>query len=139
MTSAAAVGPPHSSCSSPSTPSPWSAGCRSTPTAPSGSIPSRLRRRARAEIQTTRFSTRARRHKRRNQGAIPMRRLSLLATLLLAAPAAAQKLPSGDEMIEGYLKNQVNEISKRFLAGAATLGEWEAKRPQLKAEYFEML
>src|SRR5690349_12640331 len=68
----------------------------------------------------------------------------LIAALMLAGTAAAQKqgppkLPSGDEMAEAYLKKRVARFDTRFLGGATTKEEWEAKRPKMKEQYFEML
>src|SRR5262245_1269547 len=67
---------------------------------------------------------------------------ALFAALIFAAPAVAQKppkLPSGDEMVETYLKLRVAKLSTHFLGGASTKEEWEAKRPKMKEQYFEML
>jgi dienelactone hydrolase len=72
---------------------------------------------------------------------------ALLAALLVAAPAAAQKkpekpqpkFPSGDEMAEVYFKMRVAKLSTHFLGGANTRAEWEAKRSKMKEQYLEML
>src|SRR5947208_3499545 len=55
-----------------------------------------------------------------------------------AEPKKPEPLP-GDAMIEKYLANEVARISKKELDGATTKAEWEARRPRLKQEYFEML
>ncbi len=64
-----------------------------------------------------------------------------LAVCLMAAPALAQpsKPPSGDAMIDAYLKYRVAKISERVFDGATTKAEWAGKRDRLKKEYFEML
>jgi cephalosporin-C deacetylase-like acetyl esterase len=49
------------------------------------------------------------------------------------------KKKPGDEMIDKYLAKETERISKRVLDGAKTLKEWEARRPRLKQEYFDML
>src|SRR5262245_41753023 len=67
---------------------------------------------------------------------------ALFAALMLAAPAVAQKppkLPSGDEMVEAYLKMRVAKLSTHFVGGSTTKEEWEAQRPKMKEQYFEML
>lgn len=45
----------------------------------------------------------------------------------------------GDAMIEKYLADKTAEISKKEFDGAKTLKEWQARRPRLQQEYFEML
>src|SRR5262249_35418371 len=77
----------------------------------------------------------------RNFGAFVMSRLlTLLTVLSLAVPVLAQpKLPTGDEMVNEYLKRQTAEISKHFLDGATSRAEWEGKFGRLKGEYLEML
>ncbi|OAI39862.1 hypothetical protein AYO40_05375 [Planctomycetaceae bacterium SCGC AG-212-D15] len=67
----------------------------------------------------------------------------LLSTFLAdrahaADPKKPEPLP-GDAMIEKYLAAEVARISKKELDGATTRAEWEARRPRLKQEYFEML
>jgi dienelactone hydrolase len=54
----------------------------------------------------------------------------------------AQKVepPSpGDEMIDKYLAQETDKITPRFLDGAKTLEEWQAKLPRLRQEYLYML
>src|SRR5262245_40891347 len=66
----------------------------------------------------------------------------LFSMVLLAGNAWGQKPPEtkpGDAQIEAYLARQTDEISKRVFDGATTRAEWEARRPRLKQEYFEML
>lgn len=74
-----------------------------------------------------------------------MLQLSAAISAGLAAPgspdsilAAGPKL-TPDEMIHKYLAAEVERIGKNFLGGAKTKGEWEAKRPQLKQQFFDML
>src|SRR5260370_24255092 len=45
----------------------------------------------------------------------------------------------GDEMIDKYLAQETSRISQRFLDGATTLEQWQARRPRLKEEYLDML
>src|SRR5579871_3784657 len=47
--------------------------------------------------------------------------------------------PTGDEMVDAYLKREAIELGKHFLDGAVTKGAWQGKRDRLKSEYFEML
>jgi dienelactone hydrolase len=66
---------------------------------------------------------------------------ALLLTGLLAAESAgpiAKPLP-GDVMIDTYLKEETKRLSTRFLDGAKTLREWEARKPRLHREYLDML
>ena len=58
--------------------------------------------------------------------------------LLIPAGAAAQTKP-GDAMIEAYLAQETAKLSQRFLDGATTLSEWQARRPRLRSEYLDML
>lgn len=67
-----------------------------------------------------------------------------LLNLTLISPASAQekkepKMLPGDEMINAYLKNRTEELSKNFMAGAKTKDEWEKLRPKLKEQYLDML
>src|SRR5438046_7931012 len=78
-----------------------------------------------------------------------MRQLSLassvlfvLSVLLVPCSARAQQVekPSpGDEMIDKYLAQETDKITPRFLDGAKTLQEWQAKLPRLRQEYLYML
>jgi dienelactone hydrolase len=45
----------------------------------------------------------------------------------------------GDAQIDAWLKQQTAKLSERVLDGAKTKADWEAKRPRLKQEYFDML
>jgi dienelactone hydrolase len=64
-----------------------------------------------------------------------------LCALLAATTAGADpdKPKPGDEMIERYLKRLTQEQSTKFLDGATTRAEWEAKLPRLRQEYLDML
>ena len=66
---------------------------------------------------------------------------SCLAALLLLLPAEAARAQAapGDAMIQKYLDREADRLGTRFLDGAKTKEEWEAKRPRLRREYFEML
>jgi dienelactone hydrolase len=44
-----------------------------------------------------------------------------------------------EEMIHNYLTYETAKLSQRFLDGATTLGEWQARRPRLRREYLDML
>jgi dienelactone hydrolase len=61
-----------------------------------------------------------------------------LCALVTMAAVAAEPTP-GDEMIDKYLKRLTAEQSKKFLDGATTRAEWEAKLPRLRQEYLDML
>jgi len=56
----------------------------------------------------------------------------------LAQQPTAKPKP-GDLMMDRYLADQVRILSQRFLDGAKTLEEWQARRPRLKQEYLDML
>jgi dienelactone hydrolase len=64
----------------------------------------------------------------------------LIVSLLVLVPASAPAQPnSGDAMIDKYLAQETAKISQRFLDGATTLEEWQARRPRLRQEYLDML
>ena len=64
----------------------------------------------------------------------------LLAGFVAAQPAKPPDKPQpGDAMIERYLKEETKRLSARFLDGAKTLKEWEARKPRLHREYLYML
>ncbi|HZY84046.1 MAG TPA: prolyl oligopeptidase family serine peptidase [Gemmataceae bacterium] len=69
--------------------------------------------------------------------ALPVLALAAFTPLLVFAQAP-KPLP-GDERIEAYLKQQTERLSGRFLDGAKTKEEWEARRPRLRREYLDML
>jgi dienelactone hydrolase len=47
--------------------------------------------------------------------------------------------PKGDGIIEGYLARDVELLGRGLFDGATTPAEWQASRPRLKRELFEML
>jgi cephalosporin-C deacetylase-like acetyl esterase len=59
--------------------------------------------------------------------------------ILCAAGAEPEKPPPGDAAIEGYLQKETERLGQRFLDGAKTRAEWEARKPRLRREYFDML
>jgi cephalosporin-C deacetylase-like acetyl esterase len=64
----------------------------------------------------------------------------LLLSLVLLVPAeTAAQTKLGDAMIDAYLAHETAKISQRFLDGATTLAEWQARRPRLRQEYLDML
>ncbi len=66
----------------------------------------------------------------------------VLLLTLTVGPGAAQDKPKplpGDEMIYKYLCAETDKLSKKFMDGAKTLGEWKEKLPRLKREYMDML
>jgi dienelactone hydrolase len=66
----------------------------------------------------------------------------MLPLLLLAMTPAADPPPDttkGDEAIHKYLAAEVKRLSERFMDGAKTRAEWEAKRPKLKEQFLDML
>src|SRR5437879_493583 len=64
----------------------------------------------------------------------------LLLFLLVVMPAGAPARSNpGDAMIDNYLAQETVKISPRFLDGATTLEEWQARRPRLRQEYLDML
>jgi cephalosporin-C deacetylase-like acetyl esterase len=66
----------------------------------------------------------------------------LFVLLVLSSSARAQKAepPSpGDAMIDKYLAQETVKLSQRFLDGAKTLEDWQAKLPRLRQEYLYML
>src|SRR4051812_39284984 len=59
--------------------------------------------------------------------------------LLLLAMTPAADTSKGDEAIHKYLAAEVKRLSERFMDGAKTKGEWEARRPRLKEQFLDML
>jgi dienelactone hydrolase len=74
-------------------------------------------------------------------------RICVLTLMLLASPTNAllageadePAVKPGDQQIEAYLKQEAAKLSQRVLDGAKTREEWEARRPRLRQEYFDML
>lgn len=65
------------------------------------------------------------------------------ALLCLCALAVAQTKPPeisfGDAVIESYLTREAATLSEHLHEGAESKEDWEAKRPELKREFFDML
>jgi cephalosporin-C deacetylase-like acetyl esterase len=59
--------------------------------------------------------------------------------ILCVIGAEPVKPPPGNAMIERYLQKEAERLSQRFLDGAKTRDEWEARKPRLRREYFDML
>jgi cephalosporin-C deacetylase-like acetyl esterase len=72
-----------------------------------------------------------------------IRRSAPLGFILLVVGMAFGQKPlkaePGDAMIEAYLARETDRLSERVFDGATSRAEWEARRPRLKQEYFEML
>ena len=67
---------------------------------------------------------------------LPSLLLSAIAMTPAAEPADTAK---ADEAIHKYLSAKTKELSERFMDGAKTKAEWEAKRPKLKEQFLDML
>jgi hypothetical protein len=67
--------------------------------------------------------------------------ITAIAIVALALPSVAAEPENapGEAMIEQYLVREADRLSRRVLDGATTREEWEARRPRLKQEYFDML
>jgi dienelactone hydrolase len=61
----------------------------------------------------------------------------LLATTL--APVPSQAAPLTDQNLQAYFQDRVTELSSCCLRDIDTLDEWEAARPKLRGQLFEML
>jgi dienelactone hydrolase len=76
---------------------------------------------------------------------LPRFTCSLTVVGILLSHAQAQDKTSkdapkpGDVMIEKYLAAETDKLSKKFMDGAKTLDDWQAKRPRLHREYMDML
>jgi len=66
---------------------------------------------------------------------------SLLLTATLMTPSADPPADTAkaDEAIHKYLAAETKHLSERFMDGAKTKAEWEAKRPKLKEQFLDML
>ncbi|MSR52062.1 MAG: hypothetical protein EXS09_02085 [Gemmataceae bacterium] len=62
--------------------------------------------------------------------------LSIIAMTPIADPPDTAK---ADEAMHKYLTAKTKELSERFMDGAKTKAEWEAKRPKLKEQFLDML
>ena len=58
---------------------------------------------------------------------------------LLAWGAEDPASKPGDDSIDAYLAQETAKLGERALDGAKTREEWEARRPRLRQEYFDML
>jgi dienelactone hydrolase len=67
---------------------------------------------------------------------------TLFLTASLMSPAAdpdPDAVKRADEAIHKYLAAEAAKLSQKFMDGAKTKCEWEAKRPRLKQEFLDML
>jgi dienelactone hydrolase len=67
---------------------------------------------------------------------------SLLLAATLMTPAAdptPDDRAKADEAIHKYLAAETKRLSERFMDGAKTRAEWEARRPKLKEQFLDML
>src|SRR5262245_29171049 len=67
---------------------------------------------------------------------------SLLLAATLMTPAAdptPDERAKADEAIHKYLTAETRRLSDRFMDGAKTKAEWEARRPKLKGQFLDML
>jgi hypothetical protein len=51
----------------------------------------------------------------------------------------ADRAQPGDEMIQGYLRQETDKIEAGFLAGMKSAEDWNQARARLRQEYFDML
>jgi len=65
--------------------------------------------------------------------------LLLGATLMTPAADPPSDTAKADEAIHKYLTAETRRLSERFMDGAKTRAEWEAKRPKLKEQFLDML
>ncbi|MEK6261903.1 MAG: prolyl oligopeptidase family serine peptidase [Planctomycetota bacterium] len=74
---------------------------------------------------------------------MPAFRLSIVLLLLTPVVAMAQPKPGdisfGDAVIESHLTLETARLSERIHEGANSKEEWEAKRGELKRQFFDML
>ena len=59
--------------------------------------------------------------------------------VLVFAPAAECQTNPGDVRINQYLAALTDRIEQRPLNGLTTARQWEAERPRLRREYYDML
>ena len=77
----------------------------------------------------------------------PPRHLAYLCFWLFLAPAVSSLTAgavgvtnaAGQTMIQAFLRNEAVRLDAQFLAGITNRQQWEARRPELRQEYFEML
>ncbi len=58
---------------------------------------------------------------------------------LIQAQEQPPKISFGDAVIESHLTLEATRLSERIHEGAESKADWEAKRPELKREFFDML
>jgi dienelactone hydrolase len=63
----------------------------------------------------------------------------LLAATLMSADPTPEDRAKADEAIHKYLSAETKRLSERFMDGARTKAEWEAKRSKLKEQFLDML
>jgi dienelactone hydrolase len=64
--------------------------------------------------------------------------LTLLALNIAQAAPAADR-PSGQNMIEAYLRHEAARLDAKFLEGVESKEDWERLRPKLREQYLENL
>jgi dienelactone hydrolase len=69
---------------------------------------------------------------------LPSLFLALTAMTPAADPSPADTAKA-DEAIHRYLAAEAKRLSERFMDGAKSKAEWEAKRPKLKEQFLDML
>jgi cephalosporin-C deacetylase-like acetyl esterase len=63
----------------------------------------------------------------------------VFSLLLISLFVAVPETKPGDQMIDKYLAQETAKLSQRFMDGASTLEQWQARRPRLRQEYLDML
>src|ERR1700743_2882737 len=58
---------------------------------------------------------------------------------LIEAQDKPSSIPFGDAVIESHLTLEAARLGERGHEGTESKADWEAKRPQLKREFFDML
>ena len=85
----------------------------------------------------------ARNHRDRSMSPIRLLVLSIATLCILAGSRSYGQErpipPSGDAMVERFLARDADLLAGRVFEAAATRAEWQAIRPRLKAELFQML
>ncbi|MFO0851898.1 MAG: prolyl oligopeptidase family serine peptidase [Gemmataceae bacterium] len=66
-------------------------------------------------------------------------RTALLVGLLVMPAALGQPKPPGEKLIADYFRTQVKQIADRSLADLSTREAWEAKRPELRRQFLDMM
>jgi len=64
--------------------------------------------------------------------------LAPICSSLAAGPVGATNA-GGQAMIEAFLRDEAVRLDAQFLAGITNRQQWEARRPELRREYLEML